>query len=288
MKKNLITAPLIALSCAAFAQDGTIFRLGFLPNHSYKTSTVSDMNMTVNISGTPQEMAKMKAGGTKFPMLVHMVNNVDCSMVTGQKTADESFPTQFHYDNLNTSITVNGKEVQHVTNPLINQNIYGKYDKTGALSLDSVSGKALDDQSKAMLMNIIQQLVSKVKFPQKPIKVGETFDQVVPMSLPLNQMQVQVSVKASYKLVKIEGDQAFFDIVQTVSGKFDITKEHMTMTANASGNGSMVFGINENYPLSYKTDMQLTYNLLRNQKQIFMKAVAKMNIAQQTQVIAAN
>jgi hypothetical protein len=282
MKKNLITVALMAFSCSVFAQDGTVFRLGFLPNHNYKTSTVMDMNMTLNMFGTPQEMAKAKAQG--FPMTMNMVNNVDCTIATGQKAADESFPTQFKYNNLTTSVTVNGKEVQHVTNPLANQKIYGKYDKAGTLSLDSISGKTLDDQSKAMLMNMLQQLVSKVKFPQKPVKVGETFDQVVPVSLPVNQMQMQINMKMTYKLTKIEGDQAFFDIVEAGLFKANIGKENMDMTGNLSGTGSMIFGINENYPLSYKTGMQMTYNIRRNQKQVVMKALAKINVAQQTQV----
>jgi len=247
-----------------------------------------DINMSMNMFGTPQEMAKMKAQGVKFPINMNMVNNMDCSILTGHINTDQGFPTTFKYNNFTNTVSLNGQEVQNGANPLVNQQIYAKYDKNGTFSVDSISGKTVDDQSKGLITNMLQQLINSVKFPDKPIHIGETFTQVVPMQLPLKDMQMKVEVRVQYKLIKLEGDHAFFDIVQSAVFKFDIQKDQMYMVGNATGGGNMVYGINESYPLSYKSNLQFTYNLNRSPKQTVMKAVARMSTEQQTQITAVN
>lgn len=247
-----------------------------------------DINITVNVVGASlTEMAQMQSQGAKFPMNMVMNNSINYTVKTGKERGDKVFPAVINYDDLTSNVKIEGKQVSKTVSPLVNQKVYAKASDEGHLTVDSIGGKSVDDQTKATLTKVLEEFSSKIKFPNYPIKIGETFEQETPLNLPLKGMSVSATVKIVYKLIRIEGNQAFFDLTQNLLFKASEALK-MNISGSGAGTGAMVFGIKESFPLELKSNLAFSYSVRMPPSQAVIKASAKMVFEQQSVVSEIN
>jgi hypothetical protein len=95
----------------------------------------------------------------------------------------------------------------------------------------------------------MNSMLKMIKFPDHPLKPGDTFTQQVPFTLPMLSGEGN-SIETTYKLVSVDGNKANFDIMQNISIKTDI-KGKLNIALTGSGTGKMVYDISNNFPSTY-------------------------------------
>ncbi|RYY36439.1 MAG: hypothetical protein EOP46_06480 [Sphingobacteriaceae bacterium] len=272
MKKTLLL--LLSAICAltAYAQKSVLFKMNYKPQHTYTSTIGMNMDMEMDFEGDSANLAKIKESGQKLPMLMQMQMDMTTVMLTAQ-SKDNSIPLTISYDKINSVVKMNGNMLPSPPSPLLNQKILGKVinDK---LQFDSIPGKALKTAEKEAMTSMINNLISSIKFPEKPLTVGDTFTQDVPMALPIAGNNFDMKVKVIYKLMEIKNDIAYFDFDQSLLADMN-TSENMLMHMSGKGAGKMEYSIKDSFYKNTTSTIDITYSM--NIKEMIMKGKAKMN-----------
>ena len=127
--------------------------------------------------------------------------------------------------------------------------------------IDDISGQNINSSIKETQKNLIQQMVKSVKFPTKPVKIGESFSQTLPLSIPIKGFaEIQIEINTIYTLKDVDAQYAYFDVIQ----KFKLSgdKDFENVLLKGSGQGKMIYDRNENQIIS--TDTQNTASMVIN------------------------
>jgi hypothetical protein len=101
-------------------------------------------------------------------------------------------------------------------------------------------------------MNTIQK---QINFPAHPMKIGETFTQDMPMSIPMGGNNMDLNSQVVYKLVSIADGNAYFDVQQSMNMSIPI--EGASINVNGAGTGKLVYDIKNNFATDYSTSVNL-------------------------------
>jgi hypothetical protein len=285
-------ALIFAIGCAALtvkAQEPVIFKLKFLPDHEYKANM--KMAMDMQMTGVPAPPVKSKKATTKSakakPMLMKMDMTTKLDITTGAVIPNNSFPVTMRYKDMTIKSIVNGKETPMPKNPIIGQVVYGQSEIDGKFQIDSVAGAGANEQMKTAMKTMVNSLQGNVQFPEKPLNIGESFTQEVPINMPVAGMNLDMKAKSTYKLIAITANLAYFDMDMTMNFGMDSEKNGgMKMTGNGGGKGKLIYNIEENYFTTMTSTMSLDYNMVMGEK---MKMGAKMKMVSDIQnVISRN
>jgi hypothetical protein len=253
MKKSPLVLLLILASLQMRAQDQVMFKLGYLPGKNYAITKDMKMDMTM----TPP------TGGGDIAM--KMSSNSTSTIATGKADAGNVLPFKFSSKVNDTKLTMNGQDMPSAQMPNTTMEFYGKYLPTGRMQIDSVIGKKTDDSLKSMLNKMIDMVINGVKFPDHPLKVGETFVQEMPFSLPLPGVggNNNMTVKVNYKLLSIANNTAVFDLTETMDFTIDMAAQGQTvqMKMNGLGTGSLNYDITKQFFSTMTTNMNMTFNM---------------------------
>lgn len=283
MKKSLsIVALLLSISAGAMAQKQVLFKIKYNPNQHYAMLMKMNMNMEMNVSGDSAMINKIKASGQSFPMIMTMDMATNGDIKTGAINKASQIPFTMIVGIKPAKMTMNGKEMA-IPMPATNETLFGTSNSQGALTIDSVSGKK-DPAVKASMSKLIENLTANIKFPEKAMKVGESFVQDVPMDMPMAGMTTKMDCKVTYTLVSINGDKANFDLKYDI--KSDINSgaagQAMAITMTGDGDGKMLYDISTNYATSMVGTMNITYAMTMPQAPT-MKMDGKMKMGMDVQ-----
>lgn len=186
MKKAVLL--LLLVSAGAFAQTVTI-KMGYKPNTTYKIKqdqkTTVSMSYSEDTEPMAQEQAMVFSSTTKTGK---MVNN-QIPFITELELSEEAAAAA--------RIPAGTK-------------FYGKTDKDGVPQLDSIHAPGMNPQVKEMLKSMVQTNLSQGMIPVKTVKVGETF--VVNNVADVPNTTSKMTSATTYKLKKVEGTKALFDV----------------------------------------------------------------------------
>jgi hypothetical protein len=132
--------------------------------------------------------------------------------------------------------------------------IYGQV-KEGIFKADSMKAKGLTDTAEKKISQMMNAIQNKVKFPDHPLHVGDTFTQEVPINIPMAESNGEITIKATYKLVSIADGNAYFDINQDANMQMNI--KGASLTISGVGAGKMVFSMKNSFPSDYTTALNL-------------------------------
>jgi hypothetical protein len=253
--KKLIFLFLIALAVNAQAQKAIVFKMKYLPNHSYAMATGMTMKFDVNLSGNEDIIEKLKTQGITQPMKATMVMSLSGNTKTGQAAADEVFPMTVTYKLDSMSVKIADKDIPMPAKLNTSTTIYGHAGKDGRLKADSVSGNGMKDTSEKKVTQMMNSIQNKIKFPEKPLRVGDTFTQEMPISIPMAEGDGNTNIKATYKLVSIDKGLANFDVVQNADIQLNV--KGVTLKITGTGTGKLVYSIKNSFPIDYKTTLNL-------------------------------
>lgn len=265
-KKSIISVCFLIMAGCVFAQQAVVFKLKYIPNQKYTTSINMKMDMTLDMQADEATMSKVKSGGMTLPMVFKMDTQMESEMITGamNKTA-ATFPLTISYKDISSHQTLNNQELPQQASPLIGQQITGACDINGKLKLDSIPATDPNSKIKSMIATMLNKLFEQMKFPDKPMNIGDTFTQNVPMDIPLPGFKANFNITILYKLIAINNGTADFDIDQTAAFSFDpnqtTTKPGMKGTGSGSGAGKLKFDIAKNILTDMQTDLLLSFNM---------------------------
>lgn len=253
--KKLICLFLIVLAVNAQAQKGVIFKMKYQPNHNYTMATGMTMNFDVNLSGNEDIIEKLKAQGFTQPMKANMTMNLSGNTKTGQAAANDIFPMSVTYKFDQMSVKIGDRDIPMPPKLNTSTTIYGHAGKEGRFKADSISGNGMKDTSEKKITQMMNAIQNKIKFPEKPLHVGDTFTQEMPVSIPITQGEGNTNINATYKLVSIENGLANFDVVQNANIQLNV--KGVTLKITGAGTGKLVYSIKNSFPLDYKTTLNL-------------------------------
>lgn len=261
-----IFLPIFFLTVITFSvqAQSIIFKPKYQPDHSYKIAFNMNMNMAMDVQGTAAEMQAVKDKGIKLPMQMTSKTSMGATIKTGNLKSDNYFPLVITYDNVIVDKTMNGEAKPSPPNPLNGLSIICRYSTGGKIQVDSVPGKAIDNEMKDVLTKTISSFVNQLHFPDRPMNIGDTCSQQIPFSMPVPGINIQMTIKVLYKLVSLKNDLANFDVTESLN--MDMTTQQagktMALTGNGSGNGTMLYDIKQNIPTSTNIDFKMNYRML--------------------------
>ncbi|WP_448701809.1 hypothetical protein ACFGVR_06115 [Mucilaginibacter sp. AW1-3] len=272
MKKIFaISAVLLTAVLSAKAQKEVLFKMKTLPDHQYSLNM--KMNMDMNMEGAPQ-------GANGAPQKMQMEMGMKMEMKTGRVNSKKEFPISMDMEMSPSTMTVNGKTTP-IPNAAVNAmpTMYGKCTLDGWPHIDSISGKTMTDSMKTAMNTMMEGFQSQLKFPDKPMKIGETFVQNMPFNIPIMGAGMKSDLKVTYKLISISGGKANFDTNYTMDIDMAANKSmpaamHMT----GGGNGTMEYDIAVNYPTHYIQNMDMNMTMPAGGKDMTMKMKMKMDM----------
>ena len=273
--KKILYLPLLLLASQLQAQQNLVFKIKYMPNHTYAGVITMGMVVHVDLSGDTAVLAKMKSQGLSSPLALNMDMKMDGTTKTGAPGANQAFPIKMAYKVGNLSLDLNGNSIPIPSEKLGNGvSIYGHVGADGNIKADSIGGAKIGDTSQdkvAKLMNTIQK---QIQFPEHPMKIGETFTQDMPMSIPMGGNNMDLSSKVVYKLVSIADGNAYFDVQQSMN--MSVPVAGATLNISGAGTGKLVYSIKDNFATDYNTSVNL--KVTGQIKTLKIDATAQMNM----------
>lgn len=261
MKKAL----LLGIACLAaqtlFAQKSIQFSVKYLPMQSYAMAVKMDMDMNMNIDDAATAKA-MKDAGQPANMLMKMNMNMAADIATKAPDAKKDVPLVMTYNNIAIDANMNGQAIPIPQADIKGMAFLGHYsNQTKKISIDGVQGGVLDPAKKAAAEAQLSQMFNQYSFPDTTLKIGDTFVQNMPLSVPVGGASTEVMTKIKYTLKELKGNQAIFDLDQALDMAMDLPQGAGKMTMKGSGKGSMVYDIAAKFPTQTNINMDFKFNM---------------------------
>jgi hypothetical protein len=285
MKFSILFAVLVlAITPVAQAQDQVVFKILFKPNTTYSNSTVSRSEVEFNVSGNEGVVKQMNSART-FPMILSMVNETEMVTTTGPEGQDKNIPVKLAFKKVQIRKTINENETI-LPDQMSGVIMEGYYDPNSKIHIDTIISSTLDQATKNLVRNTIASFQAQVNFPDTPMKKGDTFEQQVPIEMPLPGFQpITMLIIMKYTLVDIRQNTAHFDLQQelTLDMVLDKDQDQVTAAITASGSGTGACEFDIIYSTLTKYESIMAMNMEVSVEEIVLKG--KVNI-KSTQLIS--
>jgi hypothetical protein len=248
----------LSISIQAQAQKEVLFKIKVAPNRQYSMLMNMTMNMEMNLSGDTAIVSQAKKSGQSFPMVMTMSSGTTGLIKTGALNNSNKIPFSMILSTHPTKMVMNGQTTD-VPVPVTNETLLGTYTPEGVMSIDSVVGKKADNVLKATMTKMMEGIQANIKFPEKPLKIGDTFTQEMPMDIPVAGFNAKMSSKITYKLVTIQDNKAYFDLKYDLSS--DMSGQSMSIKMVGDGDGKFVYDILSSYGVDMVTNMNIAYSM---------------------------
>jgi hypothetical protein len=249
MKKLCLYILLCISSIQLKAQNGVVFKVKYLPNRNYQVSINVGMKINAILTGDTALINKLKSQGITQPVNADLSMDMSGNMKSGALGTDNTFPLSMDYKINKLAVTANGKQAP--IPPKVTENnikVTAHVGQDGQLTLDSAGGKKVNDTTEKRMRQMMNLVQKQIKFPDKPLKPGDSFTQGMPMDIPVGNNNIQMNGGFTYKLVRISDGKAYFDVVPAFSMDFKI--KNTSISVKGTGTGKMVYSIKDNFPLS--------------------------------------
>jgi hypothetical protein len=272
------------VSLKSNAQKEVVFKIKMLPDHSYASVMNINMNMEMNMTGDSSFMNKAKSAGQKFPVMMLMQSGVNTDLKTSAFNSKKEIPFVMKVQSKASKMTMSGTE-SIIPVPMTNQNYYGAFIEEKKARIDSISGNTIDEKGKAAIIKMMDGLQANIKFPEKPMKIGDTFHQDIPMELPIAGMSAKAISKTTYTLLSIANGKANFGMKYTIV--MDMNAQQITMSMDGDGDGAFGYDLAANYPVNMLNNMNFNYTMVMPQdKNVKISGKVKMIMDNQTTIVA--
>lgn len=278
-------ALLCLLSCAltAAAQKKMSFTgiMTYQPEKKYVSSMKTNSQVEINFDADEAFLEQIQASGMSLPMAVEAIQQITTSVTTGKRASNGDIPFTLTYDEFKNIQKMNGQEMSQ-PNPFEDTRIEGRTNAAGKFEIDSIYGN-LQPAIKEGIESMMKSIQQEITFPEKPLKIGESFMQEVPLEVPTaGAGPIKVLIKTNYTLKEIKNGSAFFDLAQDVT--LDMSIEQNNATANGTGVGKMVFDMKEAYATSFNSNLTIQMEVALSQADAKMIMESKVNVTQTTAI----
>jgi hypothetical protein len=233
------------------AQEGIDLKIHFEPETDYRQLMVMKTNSIIKYSGSADAMIYLNEIGVDNPTEFEQGISIETLFSTGVEDSTGFFPIEIEYINSD-----NGQGDKILPN---GTKIYGIGSTNEKPILHSISSSDLSEEYKQTLLQTIQNLMQQINFPEKYLSIGESFELITPLTIPIADVSIDMIITSNYKLNSIENNLANFEIDQDIT----MISEIMEYQAFATGKGKgfMLYDINAKNISDLKTEMEMILNV---------------------------
>lgn len=258
MKKIISLLLLVAITPYTQGQE-VIFKSRFLPEKEYFTSSSTDSKNTIDVFGPEERILKIRENGFDFPIESISQTQIQTEMKNGKKQEDKSFLYTMLYKSINTTTIQNGKK-EEKENPMTGLVVEGKYKFDGQVEILNIISEKVNDATKNIIKSSLESATQSIPFPEEPMKIGESFNQVIPMTIPVADLaNVKVIISTTFTLDEIKDTFAFFNLDQKIELNMD--QESATINAEGKGTGKAIYDMKANFVKDYGTDLKMKISI---------------------------
>lgn len=229
MKKYLILF-LISITSYSYSQETFSFVSKVHPEKKY--------SLQMDVSSITETTINGKTTKSESISRVTRVTNTEKADKNGQ------FPAIMNFGGV--IVTGAGKEV---LSPLSKTIIKGLLSEDNKFDIDTIINPNLDQQTKNALKSAFKNLKPDIDFPQKPLKINDSFEYKIPMNIPINGEQIKAVITKTFTLKSVLNNIAEFTVSEIIS----LNMESKNVIASGNGNGVVEFNISENQIIKDKS-----------------------------------
>jgi hypothetical protein len=269
MKK--ITLLLLTLTiCSCQSQQEIDFKVGYLPNFNYSLTQKQISENNILYIASDEIIENLKNNGYSNPTITKDTTVLRSVSKTGELNGNQ-FPLNIEV--LESSNKSLGKGMR----------MHGNY-VSESIKIDSISNSSMSDKSKKELLTSMETMMNQIKYPNRKIKVGESFEQKNPMSMPIADVTIEMEINSIYTLKKVENGVGYFDLDQVYTIK-SATKDYK-MELDGIGKGQIDFDIKKQFFTKFYLEMEM--NLKTELEAFSIELQTKSITDQTTEIIKAS
>lgn len=269
MKKTLLFFLLTLIITSCRSQETIDFKVGYLPNFNY---TLFQKNISEN---------NIKYNGSE-DFLQRLENNeIENPTITKDTSLLKSISKTGRLDGNNFPIDI---ELLESNNPILNPGtkFYGK-SIDGVTKIDSIYSTTMTEEKKRTLLPAMESMMNQIKYPNKKMKVGESFEQNNPMTMPIGDVTIVIEINSIYTLNRISNGIGYFNLDQVYKIK-SATKDY-EMKLDGTGKGQVEYDIKKQFFTKYYSEMEM--NLTTNLEEFGIELQTKTITEQTTEIKAS-
>ena len=231
MKKSILFVLLLSAITSCKSQEEIDFKVGYLPNLNYTLTQKKISENTVKYIASDQFLQNLENNGIKNPTSTKDTTILKSISKTGRSNGNE-FPIKI--------------ELLESTNPTLisGTKFFGK-SIAGMTKIDSISSSVMTKEKKEALIPSMESLMNQIKYPNRRIKVGESFEQKNPMSMPIGDVTIEIEINSIYTLEEVKDGIGYFDLDQVYTIK-SATKDY-EMELDGTGKGRVNYDIEKEF-----------------------------------------
>ena len=250
------------------------FKHEFQPNSKYLIKYKTDMDGGYKFVGSKEVIDKIGMDGVKMT-----INSDIESTISTQKKQDNKIPFVLEYTDYISEAEINGEKVNRKI-PIQGVKLSGDIINGKKMEVKNVEGNIDEDTKKILIESIKQFSAIDTDFPKEGLKIGDSFDVVVPYKQSTQMGDIEMKMNIKYKLLKVEKEEAYFDmLIDFVMG--DKNVKNMDLSASGDGKGFLLFDMKNNYFTSQNIDMTINLKLKTELLTLENTSKAKSVITQQ-------
>ena len=272
---KLILLLFIASASLVFGQEKRyFFKYEYHPNSKYLIKYKTDMDGGYKFVGSKEVIDKIGMDGVKMT-----INSDIESAISTQKKQGNNVPFILEYTKYFYKAEINGETVNRKI-PLQGVKLIGDIVNGKKMEVKNVEGNIDEDTKKILVESIKQFSAIDTDFPKEGLKIGDSFDVVVPYKQSTQMGDIEMKMNIKYTLLKVEKEEAYFDIlIDFVMG--DKNVKNMDLSASGDGKGFLLFDMKNNYFTSQNIDMTINLKLKTELLTLENTSKAKSVVTQQ-------
>lgn len=227
------------------------FKIQYNPETKYDQTLDQTSYLEMKYAGEADFMQTLKDKGVQNPTIINNHSIIESVMKTGKLTNKTYFPLTIEF--LKTTNSDNKTQIPDGTI------IYGKGTLGNMPTLDSIVSEGLNEEFKKGILETMKATFAQINIPERKVKVGDVFDIDTPLSIPVANVQMDMTITTTYKLLSIKNNIADFDVSQVYTMKTNTTK--FPMNATGTGKGKLLYDVVNNFNLKYQIDMEMSANM---------------------------
>ena len=229
---------LILISVYSYSQQSYTFESKIHPEKEYR--------LKMNISSINETTIENETTKSESITKVTKITTTEKTNTLGL------FPASMRFENVTSN--ENGKEI---LNPISNTIIIGQIAADNKFKIDTIYNPKINQKTRDALKSVFKDLKPDIDFPKKSLKIGDSFENKVPINIPINGQQVKILMTKTFTLKNVIKNIAVF----AVNENFSLNMESIDITETGEGSGIVEFDISENHIIKESSHFTIKLNL---------------------------
>ena len=246
----------------ALAQPPVEVSINFLPNTAYQITSDAESLISVKVRSDEMTEKELIEKGISTRKSRFNTSKLEISYKVGSTTNTGEVPIVITCE---TELLTKkpDKEQEATKHGQYHGAVgYGHVIDKKEIKLDSATSPTNKHTLKDYFLSSMNRVIGDYSFFDKPLNIGDTISNLDYLYIPLSGMlHVPALINAEYKLVKIDADKAFFDIIYRISVNDAMVEGEVTV--GGTGTGQMVYSIDKGFVEQAITDYEVKFSIVK-------------------------